>query len=180
MHAPWCTSKDPHPQPGKMLHRRPSNYLQVNAWLSTKCPCPCVISHPAHTWTYRSTAIHGHRDTGACRCVPTHLSQHSWVSYLGPAPRWPSSCQRNADIWGCSASGREGEAEGKPHGQESRQECQGKAGLSSARNCAGGGARADTCSSLTCHPVSLELLGLGVHRGSEIISPHWKQITESL
>lgn len=50
----------------------------------------------------------------------------------------------------------------------------------SAKNCAGGGARADTCSNLTCHPVSLELLGLGVHRGSETISLSVKHITDSL
>lgn len=92
---------------------------------------------------------------------PARTLSHSGVSQLGLALRWPSSQQRNADSWGYSASGREGEAPGKPHGQEARQACQAEAGPSGARNCAGGGrVQILAYSCLSHRPVSLEPLGL--------------------
>lgn len=84
---------------------------------------PCIHGHIGHSHAHTRTPMYGHREAGDSRCAPAHPGQHTRSHpqrcLPGPALRWPSSRQRNADSWGCSASGREREAQGKPHGQES-------------------------------------------------------------
>lgn len=130
---------------------------------------PGTRGYPGHSRAHTSTPMYGHRETGAAGVsLHTLTSTHALtlgVSQPGPALRWPSSQQRNADSWGASASGREGEAPGKPHGQQSRQACQAEAGPSGARNCAGGHAQILAYSHLSHQPVSSEPLG---HEGQGV------------
>lgn len=104
------------------------------------CPHRCL--HPFLTYLHTHTCMHmwTHRaqlctssEKQVCTVVslrtsPAHTLPQSGVSRPGLALKWLSSKQRNADSWGCSASGREGEAQGKPHRQESGQVCQAEVG----------------------------------------------------
>lgn len=129
-------------------------HTSVNAWAPRAQPCTHMHTH---VWAQRSRCL----QVRPCPSSPARTLSHSGVSQPGPALRWPSSQQRNADSWGYSASGREGEAQGKPHGQESRQACQAEAGPLGARNCAGVGAHVQISahSHLSCPPASSESLG---------------------
>lgn len=125
-----------------------------------------------HTWTHRAqprTPVHGHRE--ACDAgVPLHILTSTRAPTLRGVLARPGPKVAVFTAEECKQLGtrREGEVQGKPHGQESGQACQAEAGLSGTRNCAGGGgASTDTCSQSLPSPVSSESRDLeakGSHR----------------
>lgn len=145
--------------------------VYVHCELSHQCTHINIEGY-SHTWAQR------------CRCLQVcpHTSYHSMHGC--PSQAQPQGgrlhdrgMQTSRDALPADVRERlRGNHVGRNPGRRARL----RRGPRVAKNCVGGGARADTCSSLTCRPVSLELLGLGVHRGSETISLSMKHITGSL
>lgn len=167
--------------PCLQVHRTPIGYDVLLAQQLSPAPCRHISQgvHGAttsarcgpvsmHTHTHTGTATRRDRKAG----MSLHILSCTHTSTLGgvlakPGPMVPILMAEECRQLRMLCQGREGEAKGKPHRQESGQACQAEAGPLSARNCAGLGTRADICllQSPPSSRMCLELLRLGRAKG---------------